>query len=143
MEKISVKNSGVIKLQTFDDSRDGRLYIGEAMKNLPFEIKRFYFINGFTGKEAVRGKHAHKKLEQAIFCIHGSFVLELDDGTRKQDITLDDPSLGIKLGSMLWHSMTGFSKDCVILIVADDHYKESDYIRNYEDFIQQVKSGKR
>ena len=143
MQKISVKNSGEIRLQTFDDRRDGRLFIGEAMKNVPLKIKRFYFINGLMGKKSVRGRHAHRKLEQCIFCLHGSFVLTLDDGARKQTVTLDDPACGVRLGRMLWHSMSGFSKDCVILVVTDDYYKESDYIRNYEDFIQQVKAGKR
>lgn len=143
MEKISVKNSGIIKLETIGDGADGKLFIGEALKNIPFEVKRFYFINGFGDTTAVRGKHAHKALKQAIFCLNGSFDLSLDDGSTKQKLRLDDPSCGAILGPMLWHEMSGFSKDCVILVVADSGYDESDYIRKYEDFIQQIRAAKR
>ncbi|MCX6715597.1 MAG: FdtA/QdtA family cupin domain-containing protein [Candidatus Taylorbacteria bacterium] len=142
MKRPFAKKPGVIGLQTFDDSRDGCLYIGEATKNVPFEIKRFYCINNLPGKTAVRGKHAHKKLHQYIFCMNGSFTLELDNGTNKKRVVMDDPAHGISLGPLIWHTMSDFSKDCVILVVADDYYDESDYIRNYEDFIQQIKSTK-
>lgn len=134
MKKIKVKNSGTIKIQTFDDFLDGYLAIGESLKNIPFDIKRFYFINNLFNKKAVRGKHAHRKLEQVIFCVNGSFTLELDDGKTKQNILMDDPSYGVRLGSMLWHSMKKFSKDCAIAVVASMHYDEKDYIRNYEEF---------
>jgi hypothetical protein len=132
--KIKVKNSGIVKLKFFKDFPDGNLFIAEARKNIPFKIKRVYFINGFTNEKAVRGKHAHKKLNQAIFCLNGSFDLSLDDGKRKQKIRLKDPSVGIILKPMLWHTMSGFSKDCVILVLADEWYKESDYIRDYQKF---------
>jgi hypothetical protein len=132
--KIRVKNSGIVKLKFFEDFPDGNLFIAEARKNIPFKIKRVYFINGFANKKAVRGKHAHKKLNQVIFCLNGSFDLNLDDGKRKQKIRLKDPSVGIILKPMLWHTMSGFSKDCVILVLADEWYKESDYIRDYQKF---------
>jgi hypothetical protein len=132
--KIKVKNSGIVKLKFFKDFPDGNLFIAEARKNIPFKIKRVYFINGFANEKAVRGKHAHKKLNQAIFCLNGSFDLSLDDGKRKQKIRLKDPSVGIILKPMLWHTMSGFSKDCVILVLADEWYKESDYIRDYQKF---------
>ena len=137
---IIVKNSGVIKLQFFNDYPDGNLVIGEAQRSVPFKIKRIYYINNLENPAAARGKHAHKKLEQYIFCVSGSFSLELDDGNMKQKIVLDNPYRGIRLGPKLWHTMSNFSEDCVILVVADDYYDENDYIRNYEDFLNFIKN---
>ncbi|MFH1822296.1 MAG: FdtA/QdtA family cupin domain-containing protein, partial [Patescibacteria group bacterium] len=83
---------------------------------------------------AVRGKHAHKNLEQVIFCIQGSFSLYLDDGSVQQIIILNKPGVGVFLGKRLWHKMSNFSDHCVLLIFASDYYNESDYIRNYQEF---------
>ncbi|MBL7057745.1 FdtA/QdtA family cupin domain-containing protein [Patescibacteria group bacterium] len=138
MNQIKVNNSGIVNLQHYDDSPDGVLVIGESLRSVPFEIKRIYYITNFGDSVAIRGKHAHKELEQIIFCIHGSFLLHLDDGINKQDIIMDDPSVGIKLGNFLWHTMTKFSIDCVILVVASDYYSESDYIRDYKEFLKYV-----
>ncbi len=142
IKKIKVKNSGLIQLQFFNDFPDGNLVIGEAKKTVPFEIKRVYYINNLFNKKSIRGKHAHKRLEQIIFCINGRFLLTLDDGKTKQKIWLDDPYNGIKLGPKLWHTMTKFSSDCVILVLANDYFKQSDYIRNYNEFLKYVKSKK-
>jgi len=140
--KIKVKNSGVVKLQFFDDKKDGTMVIGESKKNIPFNIKRIYYINKLNNQKSVRGKHAHKKLEQVIFCINGFFRLNLDDGYKKQRIVLDNLYYGIRLGPMLWHEMTDFSKDCVILVLASDFYNKKDYIRSYDEFIERVKKKK-
>jgi dTDP-4-dehydrorhamnose 3,5-epimerase-like enzyme len=137
-KKIAVKNSGVIKLQIYDDFPDGNLVIAEGNKNIPFTIKRVYYINHLFNKKSKRGFHAHKKLEQVIFCVNGSFKLHLDDGKKKQNILMNDPYYGIRLGPELWHTMSHFSSDCVILVLAADYYDEKDYIRNYEDFIKYV-----
>jgi len=139
VKKIKVKNSGIIKLQFFNDFPDGNLVIGESKKSVPFDIKRIYYINNLFNKKAIRGHHAHKKLEQIIFCINGSFVLNLDDGKTKQKITLSDPCYGVRLGPLLWHTMEKFSPDCVILVLADDYYQESDYLRNYDEFKKYLK----
>ena len=139
INKIKVKNSGLIKLKAVNDFPDGNLIIGEALKSIPFKIKRFYLINNLFNKKSIRGKHAHKKLEQVIFCISGYFTLALDDGKNKQRILMNNPTIGVKLGKLLWATMSHFSKDCVILVVANDYYKESDYIRNYNNFIKYLK----
>lgn len=137
--KINVRNSGVIRLQYFDDGKDGMLTIGESRRSVPFLIKRFYYINRLGRRNAVRGKHAHKRLEQIIFCINGSFRLDLDDGKKKQSIKMANPYLGIRLGPLLWHEMTDFSNDCVILVLAADYYKKSDYIRDYDEFMRLIR----
>lgn len=140
VKKLKVKNSGIIKLQFFNDFPDGNLVIGESGKSVPFKIKRFYFINHLFNPKAIRGLHAHKKLKQIIFCLNGSFELLLDDGRNKQKIVMNDPYIGILLGSKLWHVMKKFSRDCVILVVTNDFYKESDYIRDYKEFLNYIKN---
>lgn len=136
---LAVRNSGLVYLQYFEDYPDGNLAIGEARKNIPFKFPRFYFINKLNHPEAIRGKHAHKKLRQVIFCINGSFDLSLDDGEKQQTITMDSPYVGIQLNRLIWHEMTNFSQDCVILVVADDYFKKKDYIRDYDEFLRRVK----
>ena len=137
--KIRVKNSGIVRMQFFDDFPDGNLVIGEAERNVPFRIKRVYWINNLFNKKAVRGKHAHKKLEQVIFCVNGSFELALDDGKTRQKIKMDSPCWGVRLRPMLWHTMEKFSSDCVILVLAGDFYREGDYVRDYKEFLKLVK----
>lgn len=139
--EIIVRNSGLVPIQMIEDYPDGNLGVAEQEKNVPFEIKRVYFITGFDHQEAVRGKHAHKELEQIIFCLNGSFDLTLDDGEKRQVLQMDNPYVGIKLGRLLWHEMTNFSKDCVVLVLASDFYDEADYIRDYQEFLTLVKKN--
>jgi hypothetical protein len=136
--EISVKNSGIVLLPQISDDRDGVLNIMEVGKNIPFDIKRVYYINHLENCVSERGKHAHKILEQVIFCINGSFILSLDDGKRKQDILMNRSNQGVILGVDLWHTMHHFSSGCVLLVIASDIYRESDYIRSYDAFISYV-----
>ena len=132
--QLRVKNSGLLGLKFFKDLPDGNLFIAEAQEQVPFDIKRVYFINTLANPKAVRGKHAHRKLQQAIFCINGAFTLHLDDGVHKQRVVLNDPARGILLGPRLWHTMSSFSYDCVILVLASAPFDEADYIRSYDEF---------
>lgn len=134
--KIKVKNSGVVKIIARKDPRRGNLFAAEAVRNIPFPIRRVYFVNNIKDSSAIRGDHAHKKIKQVIFCANGSFILSLDDGKRKQKLLLNNPASGVILGQRLWHGMSRFSKNCVILIFASDYYRENDYIRNYNDFLK-------
>ncbi|MCH1913283.1 FdtA/QdtA family cupin domain-containing protein [Leptospira noguchii] len=138
MDKIIVKNSGYIDLKKVRDDRDGNLIILEGIKDVPFEIKRIYYINNLENSVSIRGQHAHKEIEQVIFCVSGSFTLKLDDGKTKQEILMNRDNVGVLLGKMLWHTMENFSSGCVLLVVASDYYREDDYIRNYSDFIRLV-----
>jgi len=138
-KKIKIKNVSIVKLQYFDDTPDGFLVIGESKKSIPFAIKRIYYINQLINPKAARGKHAHKNLEQILFCLNGSFTLSLDDSKKKQKLKLSSPYIGIKIGKMIWLEMAGFSKDCVILVLANDYYKEEDYIRDYNNFLKLAK----
>lgn len=140
--EIVVKRSGAITLKKIDDEADGTLCIAEAMRDVPFDVKRFYYITNLLNERSIRGKHAHRTLWQAIFCISGSFTLGLDDGERRQEIRLWRSHQGVLLGPGLWHTMTDFSTGCVLLVAASDYYDERDYIRGYDEFIQLAKSGR-
>ena len=136
--KLHVKNSGTISFQAFDKGSQGLLIIAETGKHIPFDIKRVYYITNTDERESARGMHAHKKTDQVIFCLKGSFLLALDDGERTQEVVMDNPAIGIRLGPKLWHSMSKFSPDCVIAVCADRHYDEDDYIRNYGEFLAHI-----
>lgn len=141
--EINVKNSGLVTLPAYDHGPDGTLVVAESKNTFPFEIKRVYYITNISNTfnpEITRGEHAHKKIDQIIFCIKGSFLLTLDDGEKKQEIKLDSPNVGVRLRPKLWHGMSRFSSDCVILVLSDSFYEESDYIRNYDDFLSYIKT---
>lgn len=140
-QDIIVKNSGFHELRLIRDDRDGSLVILEALRDVPFEIKRLYFITNLENSVSLRGQHAHRELEQVIFCIQGSFTLGLDDGVNQQKILMNKVNVGVRLGKMLWHTMEDFSNGCVLLVVASDYYSEADYIRDYEEFLH-LASGK-
>ena len=116
---------------------DGSLVALEKGADFPFDIKRVYYIWG-TSKNAIRGKHAHKKLEQVIVCTSGSCDFILDDGHERTTVHLDKPSQGLHIKSNIWREFTNFSPDCVVMVLASEHYDESDYIRNYQTFLQEI-----
>lgn len=134
MQSLKVNRCRIIKLTSFKDGRDGVLSIAENGKEVPFSVQRVYYIYGLNDGSAIRGKHAHKHNQQVIFCINGSFTLEVDDGTSQQEIVLDSPDKGVYMDTGLWHTMKDFSENCILLILASDLYDEGDYIRDYEEF---------
>lgn len=125
-----------IQLYKFKQVQDprGSLVSIEDMKNCPFLIKRVYFLTELNKER--RGFHSHKELRQMIVCQKGEFTILLDDGLgHKEILKLSKPYEGLLIDIDIWHEMYDFSSDCVIMVLASDHYKEDDYIRNYEDFI--------
>lgn len=116
---------------------NGNLVPLEANKDIPFDIKRVYYIWG-TSPNVVRGHHAHRKLEQVIICIAGSCDFILDDGHKKETVHLDSPNQGLYLKHNIWREFTNFSSDCVIVVLASEHYDESDYIRDYDKFMEEI-----
>jgi len=127
----------LIKLPLLGDER-GSLVAIEANKHTPFEVKRVYYILG-TQCGVSRGFHAHKKLQQLAVCVSGKCRMLLDDGLTKETVWLDSPSKAIRIEPMVWHEMHEFSDDCVLLVLASEHYDESDYVRDYSDFIRDKK----
>lgn len=125
-----------IDFQTLGDERGSlvALEIGRE-KAVPFEIKRVYYIYR-TGQGVSRGYHAHKDLKQVAICVAGSCRMVLDDGHIREEIWLDCPTKGLLIESMIWREMHDFSEDCVLLVLASEHYDEGDYIRHYEEFLK-------
>lgn len=128
----------LVKLIDFPSLGDerGSLVAIEGNRNIPFDINRVYYIFG-TQKNIARGFHAHKELIQVAVCIAGKCRMLLDNGNSKESVWMDSATNGVLIEDMVWHEMHDFSDDCVLLVLASAHYDESDYIRNYDDFLKQ------
>ena len=126
--------------QPHGDER-GQLVSLEEFKDIPFQIKRVYFMYE-TEKDVVRGKHAHKNLEQILVCIHGSCKIRLDNGREKKVVPLEKPYEGLYVANDMWREMFDFSSDAVLLVFASEVYDESDYIRDYDEFLKFVEERK-
>lgn len=132
--------SHIIEIPKIND--EGYLCFAENGKQMPFEIKRFYYI--FDVKDNVqRGFHAHKKTKQVLFCIQGSITVILDDGQKREKIVLNQPNYGIFLDKLIWHEMVDFKKDTILLVAASDVYYESDYLRDYDGFLKYLQNKNR
>ena len=112
----------------------GSLVVMDKNSGVPFIVKRGYYLFG-TAQGQSRGFHAHKNLHQIAICVSGRCRMVLDNGIVRQDVWLNSATLGIDLPPMLWHEMYDFSSDCVLLVLASDYYDESDYVRDYKEFI--------
>ena len=125
-----------INFKPLGDER-GSLIAIEAEKSVPFEVRRVYYI--FGTKEGVeRGFHAHKALNQVAVAVAGSCEMVLDDGECETTVLLDSAQEGILIGPGVWRVMRNFTPDCVLLVLADQHYDEEDYIRDYGEFKEWV-----
>lgn len=123
---------------TVRGNHSGNLVALEGGIDFPFDVKRVYYIWG-TNKDVIRGKHSHKKLQQVIICVAGSCDFILDDGTDRTSIHLNNPSQGLYIKHNIWREFTNFSNDCVLMVLASEHYDESDYIRDYQIFLNETK----
>lgn len=121
------------------DSR-GSLIALEAGIDIPFEIKRIYYIFDTT-PGTIRGKHAHRELQQVLVCVSGSCTIVCDDGKSKKEHHLDWPDKGLLIEGLVWREMKDFSKGAVLLVLASDHYSEGDYIRDYAAFQEELTHG--
>ncbi|MDF3125766.1 FdtA/QdtA family cupin domain-containing protein [Rheinheimera sp. 1928-s] len=127
----------LIDLQSLGDER-GSLVSIEANNHIPFEVKRVYYISQ-TKQGVSRGFHAHKNLQQLAVCVAGKCRLLLDDGISRESVWLDSSNKGLFIGNNVWREMHDFSADCVLLVLASEHYDESDYIRDYSLFCAKVR----
>lgn len=121
-----------IQLKSLGDER-GQLVVLEGNQIVPFDIKRVYYIYDVDPK-IPRGFHAHKVTQQVAICIKGSCKMVMDDGNAKTTVLMDSPMKGLLIDVMQWHEMRDFSEDCILMVLASEHYDESDYIRNYGEF---------
>ncbi len=124
----------LLPLQSHGDDR-GSLIALEEGKNIPFKIKRVYYLYG-TQPGVSRGFHAHKDLKQVVVAVRGSCRFILDNGEEKVSLQLDNPAQGLLIESGVWREMHDFSEDCVLMVLADKLYDENDYLRNYDDFLK-------
>ena len=119
----------------------GQLVAVEMLKDIPFEVKRVYYIYD-TLPGVRRGFHAHRNLQQILICVHGSCKIHLDNGTDTAEVLLDKPSEGLYISNDMWREMYDFSDGAVLLVLASEYYDERDYIRNYQDFLKVVREEK-
>ena len=122
-----------INFKPLGDER-GSLVALEGNKSVPFDIKRVYYI--FGTKEGVsRGFHAHRNLKQVAVCVTGSCRFVLDNGKQKEEVILNSATKGLLIEDLIWREMYDFSPDCVLMVLASEYYDESDYMREYDDFL--------
>jgi len=128
---------GLVNFKTLGDERGSLIAIEEGY-NAPFEIKRVYYI--FDTKKGVqRGFHAHSNLKQIAIAVKGSCVFTIDNGKTREEILLNSPNSGLLMEGLIWREMKNFSEDCVLMVLASEHYDERDYIRDYERFVEYAK----
>lgn len=131
-----MKVSQLMDLKVIGDER-GSLVALEGCISVPFDIKRVYYI--FGTKEGVsRGFHAHRNLKQVAVCVAGSCRFILDNGKHREEVVLDKSTIGLLIDNLTWREMHDFSPDCVLMVLASEYYDESDYIREYDDFLGAV-----
>lgn len=126
----------LIDVPSFGDKRGGLVAI-ESNQSIPFEIKRLYYIFN-TKLDKPRGFHAHLDLKQVAICLKGRCRFILDDGFDKEEVILNSPLQGLVIDSLTWREMHDFSEDCILLVLASEHFDENDYIRDYQKFLKVV-----
>ena len=131
--KFSVNDCGMIELDRHHSQRKGDISVVENGKEVPFDVKRIYYLYDVPGG-ADRGGHAHKELYQLIVAASGAFTVMLDDGINKKAFTLNRPYQGLLLKPGIWRTLTDFSSGSICMALASEKYDEKDYIRVYNDF---------
>ncbi len=130
-------NCGIMKFKDIAGSY-GHLTPIESKIDVPFDIKRIYYITR-VGQDVTRGFHSHKKLHQVLICLNGSVKIRLKNPKEEEVIELNNPSVGLYIGPLIWREMFDFSEGSVLLVLASEYYDESDYIRNYDFYLEEAK----
>lgn len=134
MKKNSVYDCTIIELPQVH-SIAGNITAIENNKNIPFEVKRIYYLYDIPGGED-RGAHGHKELQQFIIAASGSFDVNIDDGLNKRTFSLNHPNRALHLVSGMWRELSNFSSGAICLVLASEKYEEKDYIRDYTDYLK-------
>ena len=117
----------------------GQLVALEENRNIPFDLKRVFYIFG-TQEGVSRGNHSHYKTKQFLVAVNGSCKVTLDDGYNKETFNLNKPNLGLFQDALIWGTMHDFSSDCVLMVLANEYYDASDYITDYDKFLEEVRN---
>ena len=115
----------------------GALTALEGAQDIPFDVKRVYYITDVPGN-MTRGFHSHRKLEQVLLCLHGSVKIRVKTPSEEEVVPLEENSEGLYIGHMVWREMFDFSPGAVLLVLASEHYTEEDYIRDYEKYMEEA-----
>ena len=134
MARYSVFDCSMVELDKHHSDRKGNLTVVENGATLPFDVKRVYYLYDVPGGES-RGAHAHRELEQLIIAASGSFTVTLDDGVSKKSFFLNRPYQGLYVKPGLWRDLADFSSGAVCMVLASEVYKQEDYIRDYDEFL--------
>ena len=134
MQTLDIK---IIDLPKIADPR-GNLTVAEGCGEVPFDIKRAYWVYDVPGGES-RGGHAHKRLRQLVVALSGSFTVTLDNGHERRTVLLNHPWQGLVIETNTWRTLDDFSSGAVCLVLASDHFDEEDYIYDYDEFLRRVK----
>ncbi len=130
----------IIELPKIIDPR-GNLTVAQQMKEIPFELNRVYWTYDVPSGES-RGGHAHIECQEILVAVSGSFHVTLDDGKERQTYHLNHPYQGLYVGAGIWRELDDFSSGAVCLVLASHFFEESDYIRDYDQFLEFVRCSK-
>ena len=131
------ENYKVLEFKEFGDEK-GNLVVAEGSGfDIPFDIRRVFYISG-SARDIKRGNHANRYTRFVLINVSGSSKVLIDDGKKREVVALDKPRMGLYLGPMVWKEMYDFSPDSVLLCLASEHYIESEYIRDYDEFIKEI-----
>lgn len=139
MKNVTVFDCSIIEMP-LHPNRAGNISIAENNINLPFEVRRVFYIYDIPGGED-RGAHAHKECHQFLVAASGSFEIEMDDGTNKRTVVLNRPYYGVHLPPGIWAAQKRFSSGAISLVLASEKFDESDYIRDYHKFQQYIRDN--
>lgn len=137
--KTTINDCKLIDLPKMDGARQGSLTYVQGEKNIPFNIERIYYLYDVPGG-AERAGHAHKKLQQIMISVSGSFDVLLDDGQNKKHVFLSRPYFGLYIPRLVWRELVNFSSGSVCLVLASLPYDKDDYLSEYESFIEYKKN---
>jgi hypothetical protein len=126
-----------IEVPAITDPRGDLTFI-EGGNHVPFEIKRIYYVYNVP-VDSLRGGHAHRDLEQVVFALSGSFRMTVDDGRKRQEYYLRNPRKGIYMSRLVWREMDRFSQGAVCMVLASHAFDETDYLRDYDEFLAVVR----
>ena len=139
---MSIKDQ--YKILEFGDLGDerGKLVVVEGAMDIPFEIKRVFYIYG-SDSQVIRGQHANRDSEFVLINVSGSSKVRVDNGFEEEIIELNRPRMGLYLPTMVWKDMYDFSEDSVLLVLANTHYDGNEYIRDYDEYLKEVGGSRR